>query len=367
MTRIRALRPRGPSTTIGTALALIALLAAALGVGATTAPATAAAATPVLRQGTGLEAAPSVRVRALQRALHDRGYHLGPAGGRRPIRPRHRRRRAPPAGAPRARDRWRGRAAHAPRARTRSGAVPAHAGSAQAHGRDADAGRRPPRGRPHVAGRTARPLARRDLAGAGLDGTVAHRRPHPVDRHRTALLRAGAGDLARRAAAGATPRTRTREPTHGARRPSGHRVRRRDGGPARPRRRQDREGLRAASLGPARGRRRARRPSRGQARRARVRTRPDPARRRRRTRRPRPRAPRPRAPRARPDRRRGRRGRSRARDVRGGAAPDRAAAAAPMEQDPDGCGMAVRRPRLPRHEIHDDLAGASTVGGHRRA
>ena len=80
MTRIRALRPRGPSTTIGTALALIALLAAALGLGATTAPATAAAATPVLRQGTGLEAAPSVRVRALQRALHDRGYHLGPAG-----------------------------------------------------------------------------------------------------------------------------------------------------------------------------------------------------------------------------------------------------------------------------------------------
>ncbi len=77
MTRMRALRPRGPSTTIGTALTLIA---AAVALGAATAPGTAAAATPVLRQGTGLHATPSVRVRALQRALHDRGYHLGPAG-----------------------------------------------------------------------------------------------------------------------------------------------------------------------------------------------------------------------------------------------------------------------------------------------
>ena len=38
----------------------------------------------------------------------------------------------------------------------------------------------------------------------------------------------------------------------------------------------------------------------------------------------------------------------------------------PVEHDP-GVTATVRRPRLRRHEIHDDLAGASTVGGHRRA
>jgi peptidoglycan hydrolase-like protein with peptidoglycan-binding domain len=75
----RTLRPRGPSSRIGTALAMLALLAAATAL-TTTIPATAGAATPALRQGTGLHAAPSVRVRALQRALHARGYHLGPAG-----------------------------------------------------------------------------------------------------------------------------------------------------------------------------------------------------------------------------------------------------------------------------------------------
>jgi peptidoglycan hydrolase-like protein with peptidoglycan-binding domain len=69
---------RGPSTRTATALTVLALLAAALTL--TTTPATAGAATPVLRQGTGLHAAPSVRVRVLQRALHARGYHLGPAG-----------------------------------------------------------------------------------------------------------------------------------------------------------------------------------------------------------------------------------------------------------------------------------------------
>jgi peptidoglycan hydrolase-like protein with peptidoglycan-binding domain len=74
----RTLPPRGPSTTTRALLALTALLAA-LALTATT-PAPAAAATPALHQGTGLHAAPSVRVRALQRALHARGYHLGPAG-----------------------------------------------------------------------------------------------------------------------------------------------------------------------------------------------------------------------------------------------------------------------------------------------
>src|SRR4029079_4234926 len=58
--------------------ALTALLAA-LALTATT-PAPAQAATPALQPGTGLHAAPSVRVRAPQRALHARGYHLGPAG-----------------------------------------------------------------------------------------------------------------------------------------------------------------------------------------------------------------------------------------------------------------------------------------------
>src|SRR4029079_17838879 len=73
----RTLPPRGPSTTTRALLALTALLAA-LALTATT-PAPAEAATPALHQGTGLHAAPSVRVRALQRALHARGYHLGPA------------------------------------------------------------------------------------------------------------------------------------------------------------------------------------------------------------------------------------------------------------------------------------------------
>ena len=75
----RTLPPRGPSTTTRALLALTALLAAALALTATT-PAPAQAATPALHQGTGLHAAPSVRVRALQRALHARGYRLGPAG-----------------------------------------------------------------------------------------------------------------------------------------------------------------------------------------------------------------------------------------------------------------------------------------------
>jgi len=74
----RTLPPRGPSTTTRALLALTALLAA-LALTATT-PAPAQAATPALQPGTGLHAAPSVRVRALQRALHARGYHLGPAG-----------------------------------------------------------------------------------------------------------------------------------------------------------------------------------------------------------------------------------------------------------------------------------------------
>ena len=78
MTPTRVLAPRGPSTTI--AIVLIALLTTAFALAPTTATATAAAGAPLLRQGTGLHAAPSVRVRVLQRALHARGYHLGAAG-----------------------------------------------------------------------------------------------------------------------------------------------------------------------------------------------------------------------------------------------------------------------------------------------
>jgi hypothetical protein len=81
MTTVRVLPPRGPSTTTtATLLTLLALVAAGFALTATTAPATAAAATPILREGTGLAAGPSVRVRVLQRALHERGYGLGPAG-----------------------------------------------------------------------------------------------------------------------------------------------------------------------------------------------------------------------------------------------------------------------------------------------
>ena len=81
MTRTRALPSRGPThTTLRALLTVAALLAAALTLTTSPATATAAAATPVLQQGTGLKAAPSVRVRVLQRALHARGYHLGAAG-----------------------------------------------------------------------------------------------------------------------------------------------------------------------------------------------------------------------------------------------------------------------------------------------
>jgi putative peptidoglycan binding protein/resolvase-like protein len=76
MTAVRALHRGGPSTTIRAALGLLALAAACAVAGA--APATAAAAT--LREGAGLNAAPSLRVRALQVALARRGYPLGPAG-----------------------------------------------------------------------------------------------------------------------------------------------------------------------------------------------------------------------------------------------------------------------------------------------
>jgi peptidoglycan hydrolase-like protein with peptidoglycan-binding domain len=80
MTAVRALRTRGPATTTRALLGLIALLAAFALAAAAAAPATATAATAALHEGTGLKAAPSVRVRALQRALHQRGYRLGPAG-----------------------------------------------------------------------------------------------------------------------------------------------------------------------------------------------------------------------------------------------------------------------------------------------
>jgi peptidoglycan hydrolase-like protein with peptidoglycan-binding domain len=64
-------------TTAVTALALAAVVFAALTV---LRPADAAAATPSLHQGAGLHAGPSLRVERLQRALHRRGYRLGPAG-----------------------------------------------------------------------------------------------------------------------------------------------------------------------------------------------------------------------------------------------------------------------------------------------
>ena len=74
--------PRGGlSTTIRTLLALGALAALGLALASLAAPATAGAATPVLRPGTGLKGAgPSVRVRRVQLALERRGFHLGAAG-----------------------------------------------------------------------------------------------------------------------------------------------------------------------------------------------------------------------------------------------------------------------------------------------
>jgi peptidoglycan hydrolase-like protein with peptidoglycan-binding domain len=74
--------PRGGlSITIRTLLALGALAALGLAIASLAAPASAGAATPVLREGTGLQAAgPSARVRRVQLALERRGFHLGPAG-----------------------------------------------------------------------------------------------------------------------------------------------------------------------------------------------------------------------------------------------------------------------------------------------
>jgi peptidoglycan hydrolase-like protein with peptidoglycan-binding domain len=76
MTSVRPLPARGMTTAV-TALALVALAFVALTV---LRPADAAAATPSLHQGVGLKAGPSLRVERLQRALHRRGYRLGPAG-----------------------------------------------------------------------------------------------------------------------------------------------------------------------------------------------------------------------------------------------------------------------------------------------
>ncbi|MDP9345061.1 MAG: peptidoglycan-binding protein [Actinomycetota bacterium] len=68
---------RARSLTIAAAVLLATLLL-------TTAPASAHAAssatTPLLHQGIGMKASPSIRVRALQRALRQRGYHLGAPG-----------------------------------------------------------------------------------------------------------------------------------------------------------------------------------------------------------------------------------------------------------------------------------------------
>ena len=262
MTRIRALRPRGPSTTIGSALALIALLAAALKLGATTAPATADAATPGpppghRARGRAERPRPCAPACAARPRLPPR-----PGRGRRPIRPRHGRRRPPPAGPARARGRWRRRSAHPPRARIRSSIAHARAGSPKRHQRGRDADQRPPGSRPHVAGSTTRPRAGRDPASAGSTPSLA------AARNRSIAIALLVCALALSIWFAGLPRSRRRapaprEPARGARRPSRHRVRRRDGGSARPRRRQDREGLRPASLGPARGRRRARRPARG--------------------------------------------------------------------------------------------------------
>lgn len=66
---------RAISVTI--AAALLALLLAAAPVSAR---ATTSSAIPLLRQGTGMTAQPSVRVRGIQRALRQQGYHLGVPG-----------------------------------------------------------------------------------------------------------------------------------------------------------------------------------------------------------------------------------------------------------------------------------------------
>ena len=80
MTSAVALRPRGPSTPITAAAVVLALALAVLVLAAAVSPEAARAQAPSLRQGVGLQAAPSVRVRRVQAALHRVGYHLGPAG-----------------------------------------------------------------------------------------------------------------------------------------------------------------------------------------------------------------------------------------------------------------------------------------------
>jgi len=81
MTPFPVLPRGGLSTTIRTLLALGALAALGLALASLVAPASAGAATPVLREGTGLQGAgPSVRVRRVQLALERRGFHLGAAG-----------------------------------------------------------------------------------------------------------------------------------------------------------------------------------------------------------------------------------------------------------------------------------------------
>jgi peptidoglycan hydrolase-like protein with peptidoglycan-binding domain len=81
MTPFTVLPRGGLSSTIRILLALGALAALGLALASLAAPASAGAATPVLRAGTGLKGAgPSVRVRRVQLALERRGFHLGAAG-----------------------------------------------------------------------------------------------------------------------------------------------------------------------------------------------------------------------------------------------------------------------------------------------
>src|SRR4051794_15891266 len=63
-----------------TTVAIAALLSAALVITSPAAARTPSRGTTVLAQGTGMGAAPSVRVRTLQRALARRGFDLGATG-----------------------------------------------------------------------------------------------------------------------------------------------------------------------------------------------------------------------------------------------------------------------------------------------
>lgn len=66
---------RAISVTVAAALVAVLLAAAPVSARATT-----SSAIPLLREGMGMKAQPSVRVRAIQRALRQRGYHLGAPG-----------------------------------------------------------------------------------------------------------------------------------------------------------------------------------------------------------------------------------------------------------------------------------------------